>query len=192
VETEDEDKKNKKSNRKKREPNLLRPFNREKHKLLYTYDVVSRERVIGLPPDNKAEQARLLPLKAGKELGANFAAVILPPIEVGGEKQWRDGKEIIVLPFFQVHKSLGLLKAENKGKEIQLLRNGTLIQVPKGERQGWWRIISVKDTEAYGIAVDLANPDGVEKAKGNAPVSVLLADGMKIISSTLTGHDIRK
>jgi len=190
ADAEEDAAKSKKSNRKKREPNLLRPFNPDKHKLLYLFDVVSRDRVIGLPPDNKIAQARLLPLKAGKELGANFAAVIFPPIEVNGEKQWRDGKEIIVLPFFRVHHSLEQLKAQ--GKKIQLLRNGALIHVPKGDRYGWWRVISVKDTEAYGKAVDLAAPDGVEKIKGNAPLTVLLKEGMKIISSPLTGHDIRR
>lgn len=185
-ETEEADEVAKKK-RKPREPNLLRPFDAKAHKLLFLYNVVSRAGIVGLPPADKIAEANLLPLKAAKELGANYAAAILPPVEIDGAKRWRDNKEILVLPFFQVHRTLEELRAAHPGKAIELLRNGAIIHVPKGERVGWWRVVSVKDTESRGIALDLATVDGVKKSKGNAPVADLLVDGMRICKSTLCG-----
>ena len=68
-----------------------------------------------------------------------------------------------------------------------MLRNGGLIHVPRGSRAGTWRVISTKETVAYGIAVDLASPDGINLAKGNAPVTALVRDGMTILQPRLTG-----
>jgi CRISPR-associated endonuclease Csn1 len=189
---ESEETEGKKSNRKKLEPNLLRPYNPKKHRLLYRFDVVSKKKVIGLPPDEKKTAARLLPLKASKAIEPNFAAAILPAAEVEGKKVWRDGEEIEVIPFFQVNKALCRIRRKSRSHQIRLLRNGSLIYVPRGERQGWWRVTSVKETEAYDIALDLALPDGVKIEKGNATVATLLTDGMEIVESRLTGHDIRR
>jgi hypothetical protein len=61
-----------------------------------------------------------------------------------------------------------------------------VIKVPSGSRKGYWRITSVKDTVAYGIAVDLASVHGTKLAKGNAPVERLQNDGMLILTKKPT------
>ncbi|MDR2981491.1 MAG: hypothetical protein LBV12_04500 [Puniceicoccales bacterium] len=90
---------------------------------------------------------------------------------------------LTVIPYYKVHLKLHELAMQNNGKWPRVLRNGMLIEVKTGSRKGKWRIMSVMDTEAYGIALDLAEPSGLQKAKGNAPVEKLIKDGLIIIKS---------
>jgi hypothetical protein len=53
-------------------------------------------------------------------------------------------------------------------------------------------VISTKSTEAYGLALNLASPDGINLARGNAPIATLIKDEMVIIKCGLTGFDASK
>jgi hypothetical protein len=96
-----------------------------------------------------------------------------------------------LIPFHKVNSSLASLTLENGGKAPRLLRNGTLINVLTGTWAGQWRILSVKNSEAYGISVDLTNRYGVKLTKGNAKVLNMLEDGLEILPRRYTGHPIK-
>lgn len=93
-----------------------------------------------------------------------------------------------LIPFHQVNQTLDALKAANGGKRPRLLRNGTLIRVAQGTWKGFWRISSVKNSEAYGISVDLSTFHGVKTSKGNAKVPDMIRDGLEILPNRYTGH----
>jgi hypothetical protein len=71
----------------------------------------------------------------------------------------------------------------------RVLRNGQLIRVPRGSRAGIWRVTSTKNTEAYGLALDLSSPDNLKLDRGNAPIHKLCEDGLEIVDCPLVGMD---
>jgi hypothetical protein len=172
------DREGEKKQRKPRPPQaplLLRPFDPQKHEFLILYDVVSRIGLVGTSPEfepgAKIQAGKLQAIKGAKTIGENFGIALLPEPEI--------------VPF---HKVARRVKELNGGRPVPVLRKGQLITVPKGSNwEGDWRVLSVKNTEAYGLAVDLADRDGVDLAKGNAPVKKLRADGMMIVNTPLTG-----
>lgn len=93
-----------------------------------------------------------------------------------------------LIPFHQVTPTLNALKAANGGKRPRVIRIGTLIKVPAGTWAGTWRVTSVKNSEAYGISVDLADVHGIKMVKGNARIPNMLADGLQILPRRYTGH----
>lgn len=96
-----------------------------------------------------------------------------------------------LIPFHKVNSALASLTFENGGKVPRLLRNGTLINVLMGTWVGQWRILSIKNSEAYGISVDLTNRHGIKLTKGNAKVLNMLEDGLEILPQRYTGHPIK-
>ncbi|HEY4417824.1 MAG TPA: HNH endonuclease domain-containing protein [Verrucomicrobiae bacterium] len=94
-----------------------------------------------------------------------------------------------IISFHKVWPRLQELKKANGGKVPRILRNGQLIQVLRGSRAGIWRVMSTKDTEAYGIALDLSLPDRVKLDRGNAPIEKLIQDGLKILDAGFVGID---
>jgi CRISPR-associated endonuclease Csn1 len=94
-----------------------------------------------------------------------------------------------VIPFHKVWTRLQELKKANGGKMPRVLRNGQLIRVPRGSRAGIWKVMSTKDTEAYGLALDLALPDRVKLDRGNAPIQTLIQDGLEILDCSFVGID---
>ena len=97
--------------------------------------------------------------------------------------------EIKVIAFHQVKQQLESLRVRHGGRPVRVIRNGMVIKVASGTRQGTWRVISVKNTEAYGVALNLATPDGVKLARGNAPVISLIENGLEILSRDYCGHN---
>jgi hypothetical protein len=92
-----------------------------------------------------------------------------------------------LIPFHKVTETLATLKKANQGNAPRILRKGTLINVKSGTWQGHWKIISTKNSDAYGISVDLAKPSMLKMAKGNAKVPQMLSDGLEIVSSGISG-----
>jgi CRISPR-associated endonuclease Csn1 len=139
----------------------------------------------GSRPLKRTEEkaTKLLGLEPGK-LSANKGALVIPDnYGVALDPQ------PTVIPFHKVWTRLQELKKVNGGKMPHVLRNGQLIRVPRGSRAGIWRVLSTKDTEAYGLALDLALPDRTKLDRGNAPIARLIQDGLEILSSGFTGVD---
>lgn len=94
-----------------------------------------------------------------------------------------------IVPFHKVALRLAALRQENGGRPVRVVRNGQLIKVANGTRKGLWRVISTKNTEAYGLALNLTAPDSFTVQKGNAPILKLIQDGLEIVDCLMTGID---
>jgi len=92
-----------------------------------------------------------------------------------------------IIRHHEVPKQLSQLARENSGRVPPILKIGSIIDVASGTWKGIWRITSIKETEAYGLSVDVATLDGCKLAKGNARILQMIEDGMKIIKPGLTG-----
>ena len=97
-----------------------------------------------------------------------------------------------ILPFHKVPVRLRELREKNGGRPVRVLRNGMLIQVPRGKFEGVWKVFSLKNN-ATGIAVDIGRPDVVrlqnktEGHKINVLLTTLLKDGLAIQRTPLVG-----
>jgi len=98
-----------------------------------------------------------------------------------------------VIPFHKVWPQLEELRRTNGGKRPRVLRNGQIINVPKGNKfKGLWKVFSAKNNAA-GIALDIGSPDVVRlknKTDGhkiNVRLATLVKDGMEICKTPLTG-----
>ncbi|MDP3070571.1 MAG: HNH endonuclease domain-containing protein [Opitutaceae bacterium] len=141
-------------------------------------------KVMGLPRAD-GTGGKLAALNGVRVIDGNFGIAILDAPEIPEEER------ISVVRFFRVWQKLRELRTRNGGRSPRMLRNGLLVHVPRGSRAGTWRILSTKETEAYGIAIDLAAPDGIKLAKGNAPVVTLVRDGLQIFTPLLTGNNVQ-
>ena len=121
------------------------------------------------------EKGKLQMLKGALVVGENFGIALT--------------SEPSVIPFHKVWSRLREIKKANGDKAPRVLRNGHLIRVSQGSRAGLWRVISIKQTEAYGLALDLAYPDIVGLSRPNAPITQLQTDGLAIVDTSLTGID---
>ena len=97
------------------------------------------------------------------------------------------GKEPQLIPFHSVPKHLAEIKKTNNGTMPPIIKNGSIISVESGTWKGIWRVTSVKESIAYGLSVDLAHPEKLEKAKGNAKVPNMIESGLKLIHPPFTG-----
>lgn len=98
--------------------------------------------------------------------------------------------EPLLIPFHKVNQTLRALNMQNSGNLPRILRNGCLINVPRGTWKGTWKITSVKNSEAYGISVDLAAPHSLKRGKGNAKIPDMIRDGLEILPHRYTGHSL--
>lgn len=119
------------------------------------------------------KNSKLKSIKGARVIGENYGIALDP--------------EPQIIPYFQVWKKIGEIKKRNNGKLPRILRNGMLIRVPKGTWKGIWKIKSVKETEAYGISIDLSLIDGLKLSKGNAKLPKLLEDGLEILDHSYCG-----
>jgi len=132
------------------------------------------DKLVGLQP------GKLSKLRASLVVGENYGLAILDYAN-------SDDDKLVIIPWHQVWNRLKALRSRNAEKPLRMLRKGCQIRILGGSRKGVWRVISIKDTVAYGIAIDLVDLDGVKLAKGNAPVETLLKDGLEILETTLLG-----
>jgi len=97
-----------------------------------------------------------------------------------------------IIPFHKVWTRLKHIKAANGGKFPRVLRNGQLIQVPKGIYQGTWRVFATKAT----LTLDLGAPDKVrlenkgDGQKREVRLKSLLKEGAIPIRTPLTGISV--
>lgn len=146
-----------------RQPDGTRPLKSKKEKTA---------KLIGLRP------GKLNDLKAALIIADNYGLALDP--------------EPTIIPFHKVWVRLRELREKNGGKPVRVLRNGMLIEVPRGIFAGVWRIFSVKNN-ATGIALDMGRPDVVRlknKTDGhkiNVLLSSLLKQGVVIGSADLMG-----
>lgn len=93
-----------------------------------------------------------------------------------------------LIPFHKVNHTLSQLKKANHGNALRIIRKGTIIRVQKGTWKGTWKVISTKESDAYGISVDLTAPSSLKLAKGNARIIQMIKDGLEIIPVSLSGR----
>lgn len=146
-----------------RQPDGTRPLKEAKEKI---------GKVLGLQPGGLHDR------KAALVIPANYGLALDP--------------EPTIIPFHNVWPRIIELREKNGGKAPRILRNGMLIRIPSGNYAGLWRILSTKQTEAYGLALDLAFPDTDKLAYGNARVPGLCANGLTIVEHSFCGVDGEK
>lgn len=94
-----------------------------------------------------------------------------------------------LLPFHNVSKQLDSVRLENGGRLPRIIRQGTLIKVEGGTWAGFWKVTSVKESKAYGISVDLADPHQIGNARGNAKIPNMIDVGLTVFDPPLIGID---
>ncbi len=136
------------------------------------------------PPKETTEKVtKLLGLLPGK-LQENKGVLVIPD-NFGVALD----PEPTIIPFHKVWDRLKKLKLANGGRIPRVLRNGQIIQVPKGRYQGTWRVFSSKAT----MTLDLGAPDKVrleskgEGQKREVQLRTLIKDGMTILRTSFTG-----
>lgn len=144
-------------------------------------------KLLGLNPANG--DGKLKRQKGVRVITDNYGVAIL-------DHAPEDEEKFVIIPWHKVHTRIfkGLngeksLVERNAGKMPRVLRNGQLIRVPRGSRAGIWRVTSTKNTEAYGLALDLSSPDNLKLDRGNAPIEKLCEAGLEIVDCPLVGVD---
>lgn len=144
----------------------------------------------GTRPEKIAEEKSgkllgLSPTNDSGKLGKNKGVLVIPDnFGVALTKP-----EPTIIPFHKVWPRLNELKQSNGGKIPPVIRNGQIINVPKGRYVGVWRIFSAKAT----MTLDLGSPDKVrleskgEGQKREVQIKTLLKDGLMPMKASLTG-----
>lgn len=100
--------------------------------------------------------------------------------------------EPTIIPFHKVWTRVQELRERAGGKSPRIIRNGQLIEVPRGKFKGVWKVFSIKNN-ASGMALDIGKPDVTRlrnKTEGhriNVLLASLLRDGMQRRHTPLTG-----
>ena len=94
----------------------------------------------------------------------------------------------VLLPFHKVNETLQSLSKSEGSKRPAVIRKGSIIRVAGGTWKGTWRVISTKDSEAYGVSVDLAHPEKIALEKGNARVPNMMEEGLEVLTHRYSGH----
>ncbi len=133
----------------------------------------NKDRLFGWQP--KDGEGKLKQLKAVLITNENFGVALTKP-------------QPAIIPFHKVWKKLQELPKDHDGKKPRVVRAGALIEVPRGNHKGSWRIFSIKNN-ANGVAFALGQRDGLhpDNSKQNVLVRQLLKDGAAFPSNALTG-----
>lgn len=100
------------------------------------------------------------------------------------------GEKTECIRHISVYKTLQRLKKENPGQEIRLLRKGMLVKVThykNAEKNGVWRVVSLKDTSRDGLVAVLIRPEMVGDGKCEFRLSSLLSAGLQILPVSYAG-----
>lgn len=134
---------------------------------LIKYSLEFKHSLVGL------ESGVLKGLQAVRVIESNYGIVL--------------GKNPRIIPFHKVPEELKQIRKQNNGKLPDLIRKGSLITVCGGTWKGYWRVISVKHSKAYGVSVDLVHPHYVKLGKGNAKIPDMIREGLIVHKCKLTG-----
>jgi len=98
-----------------------------------------------------------------------------------------------IIPYHKVWDRLQDLKLKNHGKQVRVVKNGSIIKVSGGKKyNGIWKVFSAKNN-ATGMALDIGAPDVVRlknKTDGhkiNVLLNSLIKDGLEVAKPSLTG-----
>ncbi|MCH7227449.1 type II CRISPR RNA-guided endonuclease Cas9 [Haloferula sp. A504] len=95
-----------------------------------------------------------------------------------------------LIPHSKINETLRSITESQGGVKPKIIRKGDLIKVAGGTWKGTWRVTSVKNSEAYGVSVDLASPAEIGLKKGNARIPQMMAAGLEILPRRYTGYPI--
>lgn len=165
--------------------------NNDKRERPPTYEKAAK--LLGLCP--KDGKGKLRAIKGVRVIDANFGVALW---QKNGQSDGKLQSRVILW-----HKVWPQLKAiaehENGGKWPQVVRNGQIIKVlntkakGRSDYRGHWKIRSIKNSDKKGLIFDMSRPDMipvVDKvgwAKREVALSTLIACGMTVVSSGLTG-----
>lgn len=131
-------------------------------------NTVKANKLMGIFPEGSS---KLNPLKAAIEIDDNYGLALDP--------------SPAVIRHMKVFKQIQGLKEKNGGKPVRILKKGMLVKLTSPQdpnREGIWRIASIKDIKQTGIAFDLQRPHyagpGNKKHKSNW-INVRLATLLK-------------
>lgn len=138
-------------------------------------EVLSTEKavkILGLNPEG--ERGKLKALKGALIIPDNYGVALDPTPTI--------------IPYHKVPVRLRDIREANGGKPVRVIRNGQVLNVPKGKHNGCWRIFSIKNN-ANGVAFALGQRDAIrpDKAKQNVLVRQLLKDGAVFLKIPLPG-----
>lgn len=136
-------------------------------------------KVIGLPGEKNAS-GKLAVLKGVRVINANFGVAILDDLTLSPVERF------VVIPHERVWHRLDELRAKNRGKRPQVWRNGQVIDIKQGPRNGRWRIYSIKNNSS-GLALDLGAVDSIRPNWINALIKSLIRDGAELVRTGLSG-----
>ena len=149
-----------------------------KERKVKPYDAPPLSKIIGLREDSK-----LRPMKAALVIEKNYAIALDP--------------EPTLIRHHRVYKQLAELRGQNGGKPVRLLRAGDLIRLPSSprypDREGLWRIVSIKESTNDGLLVDMQRPSSARPLEThpdnwrNVSVNTLLRIGAEILAHRYTG-----
>lgn len=149
-----------------------------KERKVKPYDAPPLSKIIGLREDSK-----LRPMKAALVIEKNYAIALDP--------------EPTLIRHHRVYKQLAERRRQNGGKPVRLLRAGDLIRLPSSprhpEREGLWRIVSIKESTNDGLLVDMQRPSSARPLEThpdnwiNVSVNTLLRIGAEILAHRYTG-----
>lgn len=153
----------------------------------------SPEKLIGLRPGKLADQ------KGVRVITANYGVAILDesPLNLDGSPGKPD-ERFVVIPFAGVWKRLQHLKLLNKGKRPEILRQGSLIEIPTGQpHAGIWMVRGITNDKRDGKLVELCWADVVDSRQPGviwtwpkASLRVLWnKSGARVIRSRLSGSE---
>jgi hypothetical protein len=146
--------------------------------------VKSISHVLGFLP--QTGKGKLIPQRGVREIRDNFGVAILDNAPEG-EKQFA------VIEWRKVWHRIQELKKLNDGKKPRILRNGTLINVPKPKNkayEGIWMIRGAQLNQRDGYLVDICRPDIIDcrkLGKPNVRLQSLVEGGLEILKTPLTG-----
>ncbi len=139
-------------------------------------DAMPPEKVLGAKPGGK-----LARIKGGLVVPENYGVTLTP--------------QPVVVPFINVHRTLDRIAREQEVKKpVPVLRNGMIIDVPRGRYAGRWRVRSIKAAANRGIVADFCRADLAKlPSKGkdifiNVRLKTLLRDGLAVQKTRFTGR----
>lgn len=100
--------------------------------------------------------------------------------------------EVSVIPHHSVFKRIQELKKKHKGKRIVFLRRFELVKIvgyKDVEKNGIWRVFSIKNKTRDGIILEFQKPFSVEKNKCELGAkSLFIKNQIRILSKRYTGY----